>query len=99
MLFSLDETEVKSVLQQPFVAEFTNAEMLIALYRTDPSVVRRILPRPLRPPADPLVLAFVAHYPKTNFGCVYNEGAVVVLASYRGRLGGYCVAMPVDDDT
>ena len=57
-----------------------------------------ILPRPLRSPTNPLALAFVARYPETSFGTVYNEGALFVQAEHRGRSGMYCVSMPVDDD-
>ncbi len=99
MLYSLDAQEVRRLRQLDFRAEFTNAEMLIAVYKTDPAVVARILPKPLKPPPEPLVMAFVARYPQTNFGCVYDEGALVVVAGLHGKMGGYCVSMPVNDDT
>lgn len=99
MLYALDDREVKQLRELDFRPTFTNAEMLIAVCRTDPAVVARILPRPLRPPTIPLVMAFVASYPETNFGVRYHEAALVVHAAQGGRVGGYCVAMPVDDDT
>jgi acetoacetate decarboxylase len=43
--------------------------------------------------------ALVAHYPQTNFGVDYYEGALSIGAEYRGEQGFYCLAMPVDDDT
>jgi acetoacetate decarboxylase len=82
----------------PFLAEFPGAEMLTVVFRTDPHVVERVLPRPLRPPPEPLGLAFVASYPDTNFGLAYREGAVCLDASYRGETGFYTLIMPVDDD-
>ena len=68
-------------------------------FRTDPKVVAGVLPRPLRPPGEPLAAAFVTRYPKTNFGVTYHEGALLVAADYRGERGWYCLSMPVDDDT
>lgn len=80
-----------------WTAEFPAAEVLAAVFRTDSGVLGKTLPRPLRPSANPLALAFVAHYLQTNFGTVYNEAALFAQAEYRGRLGTYCLSMPVDD--
>ncbi|MEA1988446.1 MAG: acetoacetate decarboxylase family protein [Pseudomonadota bacterium] len=98
MLYALNRNELQQLRSANWTAEFTGAEMLSAVFRTDPGVLGQILPRPLRPPPNPLALAFVAHYPQTNFGTVYNEAALFVQAEYRGRLGMYCLSMPVDDD-
>jgi acetoacetate decarboxylase len=97
--FVLDRRDLVRLRRLHFQPEFTNAEMLMAVYRTDPEVVARLLPKPLTPAAEPLVFAFVARYPQTNFGSIYNEGALFVTARFRDRTGGYCLAMPVDDDT
>ncbi len=83
----------------PFMTQFTGAEMLLVSFRTDPKIVAALLPRPLRPAAEPLAAAFVARYPETNFGVTYNEGALFVAAEHRGERGWYCLSMPVDDDT
>lgn len=98
MLYALDRNELQQLRNANWTAEFTGAEVLAAVFRTDPSVLAQILPRPLRPPNNPLALAFVAHYPRTSFGTVYNEAALFVQAEYRGRSGMYCLSMPVDDD-
>jgi acetoacetate decarboxylase len=98
MLYALNKDELHKIRKAGFRPSFTNAEMLIASYRTDPAVIAELLPRPLKPAPEPLALVFVARYPETNFGCVYNEGALFVQASFHGKLGGYCLAMPVDDD-
>jgi acetoacetate decarboxylase len=98
MLFALDKDLVRRFRRLGFRPELTNAEMLLAVYRTDPAAVARLLPRPLRAPADPLAFAFVARYPRTNFGLTYSEGALFVQAVHRGRVGGYCLSMPVDND-
>lgn len=82
-----------------FVGRFTGAEMVMVVARTDPGVVAAVLPKPLQAPKDPVVSALVAHYPQTNFGVDYYEGALSLGAEYRGERGFYCLAMPVDDDT
>ncbi len=82
-----------------FLIRFIGAEMVRVVARTDPAVVAAVLPKPLQVPKDPVVGAFVAHYPETNFGVDYYEGALFVGAEYRGEQGLYCLAMPVDDDT
>ena len=54
-----------------FLARFTGAEMMLVLARTDPTAAAAVLPKPLQAPKDPVISAFVAHYPETNFGVDY----------------------------
>jgi acetoacetate decarboxylase len=82
-----------------YLARFTGAEIVTVVARTDPAVAAAVLPKPLQAPKDPVMSAFVAHYPQTNFGVAYYEGGLFVGAEYRGEQGFYCLAMPVDDDT
>jgi acetoacetate decarboxylase len=77
---------------------FFDAEMAMVLFRTDPDVVKRIIPEPLKPLAEPFAMAFIAKYPKTNFGSVYNEAALTLVVEYEGKVGGYCLTMPVTED-
>lgn len=98
MIYAMERAELERMSRREIEAKFIGAEMLIALYRTDPEVVSRILPKPLKPFHEPLALAFIARYPATNFDCVYNEGCLGLLATYKGELGGYCLSMPVTDD-
>ena len=99
MLYSLSKAEMKRLRQMDFpVYEYRGAEMLLALFRTDPNVVQTILPKPLVPADEPLGWAFVARYPETNFGLSYSEGALFLKAVYKGEPGWYCLALPVDND-
>jgi acetoacetate decarboxylase len=79
-------------------AVFYDAEMLTIYFETKPEVVKRLLPPPLKPAKDPLGGAFVANYPKTNFGVTYLESALFLLAEYNGEEGAFCLAMPVTSD-
>ena len=78
--------------------EFYDAEMLTVMWETKPEIVERLLPPPLKPAAKPLASAFVAYYPKTNFGPSYYEGALLLRANFDGVEGNYCLAMPVTGD-
>jgi acetoacetate decarboxylase len=78
--------------------EFYDAEILTIIWETKPEIVKRLLPAPLKPTEKPIVSAFVADYPKTNFCLPYREAALFLLAEYDGVRGGYCLAMPVTND-
>ncbi len=79
-------------------AVFYDAEMLTVYFETKPEIVTRLLPPPLKPAKDPFGGAFVANYPRTNFGVTYLESALFLLAEYNGEEGAYCLAMPVTND-
>ncbi|TRO54293.1 hypothetical protein E2P64_09325 [Candidatus Bathyarchaeota archaeon] len=72
--------------------------MVMALFRTDPEVIKRILPPPLEPAPNPTANVYVAEFHKTNFGPPYNEAALFLSAQYKGELGNYCMSMPVTED-
>jgi acetoacetate decarboxylase len=78
--------------------EFYDVEMLVVMWDTKPEIVRRLLPPPLEPTDRPLATAFVAHYPRTNFGPFYYESALFIRAQFGGIAGNYCLAMPVTRD-
>lgn len=100
MQFHRSPDEVRRFMRAgPFVPTFTDAEFLGAIGRTESAYVASVLPRPLRPATEAMFMAFVAHYPTTNFGLSYREGALFVSAVLRGEPGWYCLSMPVDDDT
>ena len=98
MLYALSRSQLKRIRENDLVYEFRGVEMLSALFRTDPDVVRAALPKPLVPADEPLAQAFVARYPETNFGVTYCEGALFLRAVYKDEPGWYCLAMPVDND-
>jgi acetoacetate decarboxylase len=79
-------------------ADFYDAEMLVVLWETKPDIVRRLLPPPLKPAAQPIVTAFVANYPRTNFDVTYRESALFLRAEWEREEGGYCLSMPVTND-
>ncbi len=79
-------------------ADFYGAEMLTIFWETKPEIVAKLLPPPLKPANQPIAMAFVANYPRTNFDVVYKESALFLRAVYNGEEGGYCLSMPVTND-
>ena len=79
-------------------ADFYDAEMLTVFWETKPEIIARLLPAPLKPAGEPVAMAFVANYPRTNFDVVYKESALFIRAAYNGEEGNYCLAMPVTND-
>jgi acetoacetate decarboxylase len=77
---------------------FYDAEILTMYWETKPEIIARILPAPLQPAKKPLVHAFIANYPRTNFCPPYSEAGLFILADYEGELGTYCLSMPITDD-
>ncbi|TFG01202.1 MAG: acetoacetate decarboxylase [Promethearchaeota archaeon] len=96
MGFNKTPEELKQLERKSF--DFYNAEFLAVYWETKPEIVKKLLPPPLKPTKHPIASAFVANYPKTNFGVVYKEAALFLYAEYDGIIGMYCLAMPVDDD-
>lgn len=96
MSFVKSQGELAKLARDRF--EFYDAEMLFVMWETKLEIVRRLLPPPLEPAERPLATAFLAHYPETNFGPSYYEGALFLRATFGGVDGSYCLAMPVTGD-
>lgn len=74
---------------------FTNREYFIITYRTDPDVLRAVIPAPLEF-TDPVVkYEFIRMPDTTGFGD-YTESGQVIPVSFRGQRGGYVHAMYLD---
>lgn len=78
--------------------DFYDAEFLTTYWETKPEIIKKLLPPPLKPAKHPVACAFIANYPRTNFGVTYREGALFLFAEYDNVTGMYCLAMPVDND-
>lgn len=75
---------------------FVNREFLIITYRTDPAVLRALVPEPLEI-GEPLVkFEFIRMPDSTGFGD-YTESGQVIPVSLNGRHGGYTHCMFLDD--
>jgi acetoacetate decarboxylase len=77
--------------------EYRDAEQLLVLFQTDPSVLRRLIPAPLV--ADPNGNMFVAvsHFFTSGFGH-YNEATIVAQATFKRRPVNYSLYLILDND-
>jgi acetoacetate decarboxylase len=75
-----------------------NVNMVMVIFKTDPAVIERIIPPPLKPTPEGLGTAYIAEFQQPNFIAPYNEAALSVQVQYNNELGSYCLAMPVDHD-
>src|SRR5262245_43112376 len=77
---------------------FTDAACLSARVEIDGAAAARWLPRGLSAASPATATLFVAHYPETSFGSVYNEAGLFMDVRRGSRAGVHCPWMLVDDD-
>jgi len=76
---------------------FVDREFLIITYRSDPEKLRAVVPEPLQL-EEPLVrYEFIRMPDSTGFGD-YTETGQVIPVSFKGRKGGYCHCMFLNDE-
>ena len=75
---------------------FVDREYLIITYRTDPAVLEKVIPAPLKM-TDPVVkYEFINMPDSTGFGH-YCESGQVIPVSFEGEAGSYVHSMYLDD--
>ena len=75
---------------------FVDREFFVITYRTDPEVLRAVVPEPLEI-AEPVVkYEFIRMPDSTGFGD-YMESGQVIPVEFEGRKGGYVHAMYLND--
>jgi len=81
--------------------KFYDREFVVITYRTDPNVLRAVVPEPLEVIGDTVNYEFIRMPDSTGFGD-YTETGQVIPVRFRGRdgvqEGGYVHAMYLDDD-
>jgi len=75
---------------------FVNREFFIITYRTDPAILRTLVPEPLEIEAPLVKYEFIRMPDSTGFGD-YTESGQVIPVSFRGRHGSYTHCMFLDD--
>ena len=76
---------------------FVNREFFIITYRTDPDVLRAVIPAPLEFTQPLVKFEFIRMPDSTGFGD-YTESGQVIPVSFKGQAGGYVHAMFLDDE-
>lgn len=88
-------TPVDSPAYPPTRYRFTNREYLNIFYRTDPEVLRRLVPEPLTV-TEPLVRFEIMRMPDTTGLGDYTEAGQLLAVEYDGEAGELNLAMYVD---
>ena len=100
MKFVLSKKELSKLISKMANTRptFFDASIATVFFKTDANVVKKIIPKPLKPSPQSFAIACVAKYPKTNFCSAYKEASLSISVEYDGELGDYCLSMPVTDD-
>jgi acetoacetate decarboxylase len=85
---------IQEVLERP---RFTDCEMLQVEFLTDANTVAHVLPPPLEPASEPLMVAMVGRW-RSNCVGDYTGGALYVSARYQDIEATYVLAMYMDTD-
>ena len=99
MEFVRSQAEVQSMLKTFTNPVFLNCKMLVALFRTTPEFVRRVLPPPLEPASRPF--GSMSIFTTGNSNCVgsFNGGSITLRARYKSVEGDYALTMPMNSGT
>jgi acetoacetate decarboxylase len=81
---TLSETPGDSPLYPHFPMEMRDVEILTVFYRTDPAAARRLVPRPLEPAGD-VVIVHIYHMHDADMFGDYYESAVQLPVTLPGR--------------
>jgi acetoacetate decarboxylase len=76
---------------------FYNREFVVISYRTDPEILRAVVPEPLEVVGDTVNYEFIRMPDSTGFGD-YTETGQVIPVKFRGRKGGYTHCMFLNDE-
>ncbi|MHA1944767.1 MAG: acetoacetate decarboxylase family protein [Candidatus Hodarchaeales archaeon] len=96
MSFIKTKEEIERINKAEFI--FYGAEFAFVYWLTKKEVIEKLLPPPLKPFEEPLVMAYISNFPKISFGSPYKEGAIFLSTQYEGTPGVYCLSMPVTED-
>lgn len=88
---------ISSPAYPPGPYRFIDREYLIVTYRSDPEVLRRMVPAPLELAEPKVKFEFMRMPDSTGFGD-YCEAGQVIPVKFRGRSGGFSHAMYLNDE-
>jgi acetoacetate decarboxylase len=78
--------------------QIKDAQMLTVIWETKEEIVKRVLPKQLKPLERPIAFAFFANYPRPSFCPAFREAALFIGCKYNNNIGSYCLSMPNTDD-
>src|SRR5712664_1219917 len=77
--------------------KFYNREFVVISYRTDPEILRALVPEPLEVIGDTVNYEFIRMPDSTGFGD-YTETGQVIPVRFRGEEGAYVHSMYLDEE-
>jgi acetoacetate decarboxylase len=92
-------TAATAAATSPSGLQFVGARILRVTVPVDAAAAATLLPPTLRMATPALADFFVAHYPATSFGSVYNEAALQLHVEADDGPALHCPWILVDDDT
>lgn len=90
--FIKTKAEIDNFLRILTETTISNAEALVVAWETDPRVLERLIPKPLKI-VGPWVMAYVENYPETEFCRGYCEGALMVPIQYCNKSMTYMISL------
>lgn len=96
--FVRSSEEVEQIHERFAENRFFDARRLAVRYLTRPSIVDHVLPPGLEPADEPLVQVDVVEVGRSNCVGSFAGGGLYVRAQHDGRIGNYCLAMPMSTD-
>jgi acetoacetate decarboxylase len=78
----------------PYLYKDSQATNIV--FKTDPEVLARLVPPPLEPNPDQLMLFYIGHFQFADYDLPYNEAGLGVPVIYNGKPGYYAVVLYLD---
>ena len=88
--FTADRAMLKKFISYSMMAD---QEGMYMLYLTDPAAIRKVLPKPLRPYAMPVVMISACSVHDPSFTQPYNEAIIYILCYFEKEPGWYCASL------
>lgn len=98
-LFTKKEEEFGFVADVPMLKKFISYSMMAdqegvyITYLTDPAAIKKVLPKPLKPYAMPVVMVSACDVHNPSFTYPYQEAVMYILCYHGKTLGWYCVSL------
>jgi acetoacetate decarboxylase len=86
---------VSPMLERP-PFRYADTQVTAIVFKTDPEVLAKLVPPPLEPNPDQLMLFYIGHFLLADYGLAYNEAGLGVPVIYNGKPGYYAIVLYLD---
>lgn len=77
--------------------EYVDNWALSVVFKTEPEVLEQLVPAPLKPNSDSIMVMQISRFFVSGFGS-YNEMILFTPASFNGKVGNYSLSLMLDND-